>query len=499
MKSNALIIVRFVLALLTLLALVVQPYIPPKKILIHPLDATYESIFGEEGKYNWIADDDGMWRCDYQVSEGDAKCGFTLSWEGLFIKRGQLSSSPVARTIDCDAITPENPELNEPEKCFISGEARPICSSSAEDPDGDGWGWENDTSCVVVTPQEGPHKVHSIDLSDYDGLNVRIHYEGRARYLTVYIGNYTPELSVDDPSLPDKSMTALVHTRDLKAGDAFIKFSEFNVDEWWIRSNDVPRHLAIAQFNRVRSMGVTQSESGIHKTRIDKIEVVGQRISVNQMVFTLALFWFIYFLSEAAFKYIQLRAATAARKTNINKLTTNTVELESEKKVLAKLSITDSLTGILNRNGIQPFIDSLFSAEGNQENLSILVIDIDHFKEINDTHGHDTGDSIIQAVVNVIAPTLRKQDLFARWGGEEFVVILIDTPGDNASKVANKIINTIAQHRFLDENLTVTVSIGVTTARQGELFDTYFKRADIALYKAKNQRNCAFYQSPDGA
>ena len=496
MKSNALIIVRFVLALLTLAALVIQPKIPQKSILIHPLDNTYESIFGEKDRFTWVNQSSGLWRCDYDKFRDPSACGYTLTWDQLSLSGGEIVVTPRAYYPVCESIIPASQSEGGIDLCVIGGEARPVCTSAAEDPDNDGWGWENESSCVVTAPKDNLANLNTLDLSDYDGLRVKIHYEGRARYISVNMGNYTPEIAAENPYLADKSMSALVHTRDLKAGYAVIKFSELNVDEWWIRSNSVPRHLATPAFNRVRSISVTQSDTGIHKTRVERVEVIGERVSRYQLVVALSIFWFAYLLVEALARYFQLRLATTKRAASIEKLASNTAELESEKQKLAELSITDALTGILNRNGIAPFIEALFDNPEDDSCFGVLILDIDHFKQINDTQGHDAGDKIIKEITQVISQHLRDQDLFARWGGEEFIVILPQTERRGTLKVAEKLRSEIHNYPFnRGQNKAATISIGATTAHSKEIFETVFKRADKALYVAKIKRNCIAFEA----
>jgi diguanylate cyclase (GGDEF)-like protein len=143
--------------------------------------------------------------------------------------------------------------------------------------------------------------------------------------------------------------------------------------------------------------------------------------------------------------------------------------------ILHKKAYNDSLTEVLNRHGCKAKIKSL-------KKYSLLIIDIDHFKKINDTYGHDIGDEILKEIANVVRKVIRKSDIFCRWGGEEFVIILPDTNIKDAKKVAEKIRNIIAHSEFT-KGLKVTVSIGVS--EKIEDFETTFKQADINLYKAK--------------
>ncbi|NPA11093.1 MAG: diguanylate cyclase [Epsilonproteobacteria bacterium] len=143
--------------------------------------------------------------------------------------------------------------------------------------------------------------------------------------------------------------------------------------------------------------------------------------------------------------------------------------------ILKAKSEIDYLTGTFNRAACNRRIQHL-------NNYSMLVVDIDHFKKINDTYGHDMGDKILKEIANLLKGSVRSDDIVCRWGGEEFVIILKNAKLNDAQKVAEKIRQAIQNHTF--EGINVTVSIGVEEFKGN--FDKTFKEADIKLYRAKN-------------
>lgn len=176
-----------------------------------------------------------------------------------------------------------------------------------------------------------------------------------------------------------------------------------------------------------------------------------------------------------------------------NQATTSLTNAEFYKEI-QQLAITDGLTGLHNHRYFQEKLSHEFKRyDRYKEPISILLIDIDYFKKINDTYGHQTGDIILKDVAKIIKKTVRDIDISARYGGEEFAVILIGTGHHHAYKIAERIRKNINQHNFNinDENIKISVSIGVSTfpdiaKTKQELFET----ADKALYKAKeNGRN----------
>jgi two-component system cell cycle response regulator len=156
---------------------------------------------------------------------------------------------------------------------------------------------------------------------------------------------------------------------------------------------------------------------------------------------------------------------------------------------IERLAITDGLTGIFNHRHLQERLSQEFSRiERFSEPLSILISDIDHFKDINDTYGHPVGDSVLKGVVDVIKKTIRNIDIPARYGGEEFAIILLGTGAHGALKIAERLRKAVMNRTFSAENKTfkVTISIGISTCpNDGKRKEEIIEKADKALYHAK--------------
>lgn len=150
------------------------------------------------------------------------------------------------------------------------------------------------------------------------------------------------------------------------------------------------------------------------------------------------------------------------------------------------LAATDSLTGIMNRRAFDTISQSYFeSAKRDEYPLSLLVLDLDYFKTVNDKFGHKIGDDVLIEFTKVISTLLRKSDIFARIGGEEFTILLFKTDNIGAYTLAEKIRQTIQNHTF-EGNLSLTVSIGLSSkSRSDSSSSELFERADKALYTAK--------------
>ncbi|MDC8830279.1 GGDEF domain-containing protein [Alteromonas gilva] len=155
---------------------------------------------------------------------------------------------------------------------------------------------------------------------------------------------------------------------------------------------------------------------------------------------------------------------------------------------LEKMATMDELTGVFNRRGFMALArQQLTMAYRNQRPFCIILLDIDHFKHINDTHGHDAGDMCLSAVATSIDNELREQDILGRYGGEEFILFLPDTNLQQSKRVAEKIRRAIALMVTGDEGLRLTVTQGIAGYEGGNLDDIehYISLADEALYQGK--------------
>ncbi len=150
-----------------------------------------------------------------------------------------------------------------------------------------------------------------------------------------------------------------------------------------------------------------------------------------------------------------------------------------------ELANTDPLTGIANRLKFNTILEHLIGSHKRYNNaLSLVYFDIDHFKKVNDTYGHKIGDVILIELSKMVQLCIRDSDLFARWGGEEFIIVLPETNLDSAAILAEKIRACIENFSF-DEDLKVTCSFGVAELNSEDDENSLLIRADSALYEAK--------------
>jgi diguanylate cyclase (GGDEF)-like protein len=182
----------------------------------------------------------------------------------------------------------------------------------------------------------------------------------------------------------------------------------------------------------------------------------------------------------------------------------------TQRRNLEKLATKDPLTGLLNRKGFEDKIGPIYSANKRGHNpMSVLLIDGDKFKEVNDTYGHKTGDDVLKYLSKAFTDATRASDVISRYGGEEFVAFLSDTSLEGAKKVASKINNIIYEANILPDGKKFSVSIGIAEVDYNfEYFDRgsvdvigmAIDKADKALYYMKDEagRNGAAYSIGKG-
>ncbi|MEJ2610255.1 MAG: diguanylate cyclase [Candidatus Thiodiazotropha sp.] len=215
-----------------------------------------------------------------------------------------------------------------------------------------------------------------------------------------------------------------------------------------------------------------------------RLEIKNQQVDVSQAAL------------QKARDELELRVETRTTElVEINeKLLAEIVERKHVERMLEETSRIDFLTGILNRRAISKRLEQMVSqTERSSLYFCIILLDLDNFKRINDNHGHDVGDQVLKHAVAQLRKRIREADELGRWGGEEFLIMLPDTQLSEAATLAQRLCEDLSDtHMFLPGGqITVTASFGVALFRPGELLDICLKRADDALFAAKDKgRNC---------
>lgn len=379
---------------------------------------------------------------------------------------------------------------------FIYADTNSAGESMVQWTDFDGLAWECDIEndgkahgCGFNMYLGGGLGTTGIDLSSYRTINVALDYEGGDQWLRFSLRNYEPGFSDINEMQTIKFNNVQVPVKYVN-GELILSMSEFAVAEWWITQFKVPRENALPNFRNTIAFGIDTgypSAPGKHRFKLNKVEFVGEWVAREDWYLGILVFWLSAIMFMGSMNLAKLTKEIRLEHQRLERLANKNAQLEQETDKYKKLSMVDPLTGVLNRQGLSEYIDQYFSKD-TAKLVSLVVIDIDYFKKINDSLGHDGGDLVLKKVADLIKSHTRQSDQVARWGGEEFVLVLPDTNLEGAFIFAEKLRALIAAVRFEHfPELRVTISLGVGASDGTIPFHELFRSVDIALYEAKAQ------------
>lgn len=332
------------------------------------------------------------------------------------------------------------------------------------------------------------------DLSMYDGLWLDIDYKGAAEHITVTLQNHEPAPNQKKPSRQFRHQSVSIDTAELGA-PVYVRMKDFKVADWWIYEFNLHRTEIGSRFDSIRAVAVeikNEPAGTEHYLHIKNITFTGEWISREQFYFVIIVVLMALLIIEAAVRFFTLRQNHHRTQRSLELMKAHNHQLHSA-------AYKDALTQLLNRRAVYEIIlkDRALST---YQSYAVLVIDIDHFKDFNDNYGHAVGDHVLIQVAKLLTQNSRSYDHIVRWGGEEFVIITTANSADHLSAFAEKLQIAVCSSPLCvddcNEVLNITISIGATCIESYEDFDSAFKRADHALYAAKNGgRNRSVYQS----
>ncbi len=335
-----------------------------------------------------------------------------------------------------------------------------------------------------------PNRKHGLDLSHFTKVRLWLDYQGPNKTLRIYLRNFDPRYSSVDIEASTKFNQIEFSTDLLKDQPLEFSLNDFFVADWWLLEFNIPPKLRHPQFDNIIIFEVqtgSKDPLGEHDFQLKKVELVGQMLTTEKWYLLIMSSWLVIFVIFLGYRIASLNSQVRSQKKRESELLEINSLLDVRSKQLEEKSKTDSLTGAFNRQGIEDAIRiGLWEWRSQKKPLSLILIDVDHFKKINDEYGHAIGDHVLSALSNIVKQHIRSNDLFARWGGEEFVLLCRDTKIEQASLIAEKIRELIASFAFKD-NMQVTASFGVATLHADETLEQLFNNADKALYEAKHQ------------
>lgn len=206
------------------------------------------------------------------------------------------------------------------------------------------------------------------------------------------------------------------------------------------------------------------------------------------MILALGLAWFVYVGGYIYNLQQRIREQRQTLRDNQQRLTDTNAQLHKAMTRLEEIAVRDELTGLFNRRHFLARLDEeLARTERGGTRLHIALIDLDHFKEVNDVHGHQVGDLVLRKFADVAQRELRRSDVVARYGGEEFIALFAEGESGDIAQVLERLRIDFASAcvRDINPQMTVTLSAGLAAWREGDTPDSIIQRADQALYKAK--------------
>lgn len=339
-----------------------------------------------------------------------------------------------------------------------------------------------------------------INLSRFDSVTLDIAAHGPVPVpVVVYLRNYNTAYFRRGQSDTLKANT-LEYTP--AGGDAAFTtpLSNVHVATWWIQQYHVPARNAGPDLRNVVAIDIatgTNLGPGTYTIGVRSIVFYGKWLNEVELLTLLVALWF-----ATAMLYLigvlwqALRAAHAAS-TGKRELERANAQLVREQQALKVVASHDPLTRLYNRDGFASRVDAMVAEVGARHGrLSLVFMDVDHFKDVNDQHGHDTGDECLRLLARLVRRHIRDEDVLCRWGGEEFVLACSSTSLEVAASSAERL-RGILEAADWPQDIRLTCSFGVAQMLPGESLGAVLKRADNALYAAKRAgRNCVRIATP---
>ncbi|WP_089139818.1 GGDEF domain-containing protein [Vibrio rumoiensis] len=332
---------------------------------------------------------------------------------------------------------------------------------------------------------------HGVDLSGYDRVFLDIDYKGvqedTAR-VRVNFRNFEPKIfnPEDDNTL---KYNGIEYHPGFEKGGREIGYDKFQVLTWWLFDYNIPIEESGVKLDNVSMIQVaTDSGSviGDHIITVNKIIFKGDYLSPRAFAFSLLSIWFVAAFAFLFYELFQSRKRVKKMEVHTSHLNQLNKALESKYTEAAQSATKDELTGACNRRSIRDWLDNIARrVRWGTSKLSIIYVDLDHFKAVNDTFGHNVGDQVLREFVDLVYGQLRDGDRLVRWGGEEFIIFCPNANLEGAEMVAERIRSMVEVYQWPEVG-TLTCSFGVTEMVAGESVTEMTARADEALYHAKN-------------
>lgn len=326
------------------------------------------------------------------------------------------------------------------------------------------------------TPDKG------IDLSKFDSITLDLDYAGPSDTFRIYMKNFDARYA--KPGIPD---TLKFNKVEVSAHNGHnlvhLRLADFGVAEWWVTQNKIRPALSTTQFDNITEFEFqtgTLAPVGTYRFRVHSITLHGRIIGQAAWYGAILAVWAVLIGLYLAYRIVRLRRDLEQRRqSHAAALRLAQYAEESARR--------DYLTKLLNRSGVIDLYQPMATSRRGDGPFSVILLDVDHFKLVNDRFGHSAGDQVLASIGGVLTDNTRTGDIVGRWGGEEFLLICGVADQDGAMSIANKLRASIESHDFGAIG-RVTASLGVyCCSGPMEALEQLVSYADAALYAAKEQ------------
>lgn len=335
---------------------------------------------------------------------------------------------------------------------------------------------------ISVTPMVK----RGINLENYHSMVIEAAYHAPRpdQRVRVYLRNFNEAYSdVNDPV--SMKFNGLEYNPSDTMTEFVLPLNSFQVLSWWISDLAIPLEHSGPELSNISLIEIATGSAqviGRHQLEVKSIRFEGQVISEAAFFRALSTVWLLTAMLLLSVKYWQSRRVYNAERRRTERLKEINNSLKQQSQTLSIMATTDALTGLRNRTNIYHDLDTRIGSR-RERSCTALCLDIDYFKPINDTYGHDMGDKVLVAVASLLRECASVNDVVVRWGGEEFVIFCPQRNLAQASFLAEKIRAAFeSNHWPHDESLTC--SVGVSSMREKSIA-AMIADADDALYRAK--------------
>ncbi|ENS5607189.1 TPA: GGDEF domain-containing protein [Vibrio mimicus] len=334
-----------------------------------------------------------------------------------------------------------------------------------------------------------PDPTLGLDLSDIHTIRLNVDLQGptdKPAAMRFYLRNFNPIYSKVDDEYTHK-YNGLEFTPGVGKGSIDIPIRSLQVMTWWLVDNKISIGNSAPEFtniNKIEFATGSGSQFGEYQLTIHQVELIGDYIAGEKLFLAMLIMWAATgaWLSVLEIRRNRREALLARmRQEHLQRLNHS---LHEQNMKYVEMAHRDALTGAINRHGIRDWLqEQARLVRWQLSQFSVLFIDIDYFKQVNDVYGHGLGDDLLREFALVINREIRESDRLVRWGGEEFVVFCAQTGIEQAVELAERLRLRVENHSWIHGD-ELTCSIGISQMEDERITETV-SRADEALYRAK--------------